>query len=392
VTLWVTNCRATSKGARQKYPRKPTRPLLASWEVEGQTCRLVRDILPCIAAGMIPLGTDQMAIGIGRRQFIFALGGATVAWPLSARGQKPVPQIGVLMGYEKDDPAVLASIAGLREGLEQFGWTGGRNIQIQYRYGGGSVDRIRAYAQELVGLKPDVLLADTTASAIALLRETQTIPIVFVSVTDPVEIDLVDSLAQPGRNITGFTDFEFAMGGKWLQLLKEVSPSLTRVGVLFNPGTAAGHGIFFLQSIEAAAPSLAVKIIPAPVNDVDEIQRVIAEIAGEPGSGLVVAIDAYTMVHRELIISQAAAHRLPAVYPLRPFAASGGLISFGADIADTAKRAATYLDRIIRGAKAADLPVQEPTKLELVINLKTAKALSLTVPQTLLVAADDVIE
>src|SRR5208282_3076488 len=329
-----------------------------------------------------------MTIGIGRRQFIFALGGATVAWPLSARGQKPMPQIGVLMGYDKDDPAVRASIAGLREGLEQFGWTGGRNIQIQYRYGGGDVDRIRAYAQELVGLKPDVLLADTTASAIALLRETQTTPIVFVSVTDPVEIDLVDSLAQPGRNITGFTDFEFAMGGKWLQLLKEVSPSLTQVGVLFNPGTAAGHGIFFLQSIEVAAPTLAVKIIPAPVNDVVEIERVIAEIASEPGSGLVIAIDAYTMVHRELIISQVAAHRLPAVYPLRPFAASGGLISFGADIADMAKRAATYLDRIIRGTKAADLPVQEPTKFELVINLKTAKALGLTVPQTLLVTAD----
>jgi putative tryptophan/tyrosine transport system substrate-binding protein len=335
-----------------------------------------------------------MAIDIGRRQFISALGGAAAVWPFAARAQqpKPMPQIGVLMGYEKDDPAVQANIAGLREGLAQFGWTEGHNIQIQYRYGAGDADRFRAYAQELVGLKPDVLLADTTASAIALLRETQTIPVVFVSVTDPVELDLVDSLARPGRNITGFTDFEFAMGGKWLQLLKEVSPSVARVGVLFNPATAAGHGIFFLQSVEAAAPSFAVTVIPAPVNDVAEIERVIAKIAGEPGSGLVIAIDAYMVVHRELIISQAAAHRLSAAYPLRHFAASGGLISYGADISDTAKRAATYLDRIIRGANPADLPVQEPTKFELVINLKTAKTLGLTVPPTLLALADEVIE
>jgi ABC-type uncharacterized transport system substrate-binding protein len=342
---------------------------------------------------MVPVGTAEMANFIGRREFIAALG-STAAWPYTAGAQqpKPMPQIGVLMGYEKDDPAALANIAALREGLAQFGWTEGRNIQIQYRYGAGDVDRIRAYARELVGLKPDVLLADMTVSAVALLRETPTIPIVFVSVTDPVEMDLVDSLAQPGRNITGFTDFEFAMGSKWLQILKEVSPSVARVGVLFNPATAAGHGIFFLQSIETAAPSFAVKIIAIPVNDVAGIERVITEISGEPDGGLVIAIDAYMVVHRELIISQVTAHRVPAIYPLRPFAASGGLISYGADIPNTAKRAATYLDQIIRGAKPADLPVQEPTKFELVINLKTAKTLGLTMPPSLLATADEVLE
>jgi putative ABC transport system substrate-binding protein len=332
-------------------------------------------------------------IAMKRREFITLLGGAAT-WPLAAGAQQPghVPRIGVLMGYSENDPNAQERVAALRAGLAQLGWTDGHNIQIDYRYAAGKVELFRAYAKELVGLAPDAIVADTTASANACLGETRTIPIVFVSVTDPVENGYVTNLARPGGNISGFTNFEFAMSGKWLELLREVSPQIARVGVIFNPETAAGGGSFFLRSIKAAAPSSALEIIPAPVKNDPDIERAIAEIANEPGGALITTLDAFTAVHRNPIISYAASHRLPAVYPLRHYAAAGGLIAYGVDAPDLHRRAASYVDRIIRGAKVGDLPVQQPTKLEFVLNLKTAKALGIDIPPKMLALADEVIE
>jgi len=328
-----------------------------------------------------------------RRDFVAALA-AGLSWPIAGRAQQPgrMPRLGVLMGYGKDDLDAIARIAALREGLEQHGWSEGRNIQIDLRYAAGVPALFREHAKELSGLTPDVIIADTTASAAALVRETSFIPIVFVSVTDPVGNGYVRNLAHPGGNITGFTNFEFAMSGKWLEVLKDVSPGIERVAVVFNPETAAGHGTFFLEPIKASAPSFAVRVLPAPVQNDADIERVIAEFARDPNGGLIVTLDAFTAVHRDAIIAQAAARVLPSVYPLGHYVVAGGLISYGVDASDLHRRAASYVDRIIRGAKPGDLPIQQPTKFNLVVNLKTARALGLTVPPTLLARADDVIE
>lgn len=328
-----------------------------------------------------------------RRDLIAALGGA-LAWPLAGRAQQlnQMPRLGVLMGYAKDDPAARARVAALREGLEQLGWSEGRNIQIELRYAAGVPSLFREYAKELSDLNPEVVIADTTASATALIQATHSIPIVFVSVTDPVGNGYVRNLAHPGGNITGFTNFEFAMSGKWLEVLKDISPGIERVAVVFNPETAAGRGSFFLEPIKASAPSFAVKIFPAPVQNDAEIESVITEFASGPNSGLIVTLDAFTAVHRDAIISQAAVRKLPSVYPLGHYVVAGGLVSYGVDASDLHRRAASYVDRIFRGARPADLPIQQPTKFNLVINLKTAHALGLTVPPTLLSRADEVIE
>jgi len=329
-----------------------------------------------------------------RRDFIAALGGILVCPPLAARAQQlnQIPRLGVLMGYAKDDPDAQARIAALREGLEQLGWSEGRNIQVEIRYAAGVPGLFREYAKELSDLKPDVIIADTTASAAALVRATHSIPIVFVSVTDPVGNGYVKNLANPGGNITGFTNFEFAMSGKWLEVLKDISPGIERVAVVFNPETAAGRGSFFLEPIKASAPSFAVKIFPAPVQNDADIESVITEFARDPRGGLIVTLDAFTAVHRDAIIAQAAARKLPSVYPLGHYVVAGGLVSYGVDASDLHRRAASYVDRIIRGAKPAELPIQQPTKFNLAVNLKTAHALGLTVPATLLSRADEVIE
>jgi putative ABC transport system substrate-binding protein len=328
-----------------------------------------------------------------RREFITLLGGAAATWPVTALAQSDrIRRIGVLIGYGKDDPDALARIAALREGLQQLGWSEGRNIQIELRYAAGVPGLFREYAKELSDLNPDVIIADTTASGAALVRATHSIPIIFVSVTDPVGNGYVQNLARPGGNITGFTNFEFAMSGKWLEVLKDISPSIERVAVVFNPEVAAGRGAFFLESIKASAPSFAVKIFPAPVQNDADIERVITEFARSPSGGLIVTLDAFTAVHRDAIISQAAARGLPSVYPLGHYVIAGGLVSYGVDASDLHRRAASYVDRIIRGEKPADLPIQQPTKFNLVINLKTAHALGLTVPPTLLARADEVIE
>lgn len=328
-----------------------------------------------------------------RRDFIAALGGV-LAWPLAARAQQlnRTPRLAVLMGYGKDDPDAVARIAALREGLERLGWSEGRNIQIEIRYAAGVPGLFREYAKELSDLNPDVIIADTTASAAALVRATHSVPIVFVSVTDPVGNGYVQNLARPRGNITGFTNFEFAMGGKWLEVLKDISPGVERVAVVFNPDTAAGRGAFFLEPIKASAPSFAVKISPAPVQNDADIERVITEFGRNPNGGLIVTLDAFTAVHRDAIIAQAAARALPSVYPPGHYVVAGGLVSYGVDASDLHRRAASYVDRIIRGAKPADLPIQQPTKFNLVVNLKTAHALGLTVPPTLLARADEVIE
>jgi putative tryptophan/tyrosine transport system substrate-binding protein len=328
-----------------------------------------------------------------RRDFIAALGGV-LALPHAARAQQlhQMPRLGVLMGYGKDDIDAVARIAALRGGLDQLGWTEGRNIRIELRYAAGIPGLFRQYAEELSDLNPNVIIADTTASAAALVRATHSIPIVFVSVTDPVGNGYVRNMARPDGNITGFTNFEFTMSGKWLEVLKEISPSIERVAVVFNPETAAGRGAFFLEPIRTSAPSFAVKIFPAPVENDADIERVITEFARNPGGGLIVTLDAFTAVHRDAIIAQAAAHGLPSIYPLGHYVAAGGLVSYGVDAADLHRRAASYVDRIIHGARTVDLPIQQPTKFNLVINLRTAHALGLKVPPTLLARADEVIE
>ncbi len=330
---------------------------------------------------------------MNRRQFVAALA-TGVSWPIAGRAQQlgQMPRLGVLMGYGRDDPDAIARITALREGLEQCGWSEGRNIQIDLRYAAGVPALFREHAKELSDLTPDVIIADTTASAAALVREARSIPIVFVSVTDPVGNGYVQNLAHPGGNITGFTNFEFTMSGKWLEVLKDISPGIDRVAVVFNPETAAGHGTFFLDPIKASAPSFAVRVLPAPVQNDADIERVIAEFARDPNGGLIVTLDAFTAVHRDAIIAQAAARALPSVYPLGHYVTAGGLISYGVDASDLHRRAASYVDRIIRGAKPGDLPIQQPTKFNLVVNLKTARMLGLTVPPTLLARADDVIE
>jgi len=327
-----------------------------------------------------------------RREFITLLGGAAAAWPLAAWAQQAgkVARVGVLMGYAGSDTEAEAWIAIFLQGLKQLGWIEGRNVQFDYRWAGGNVERMQSDSAELVELNPDLVLVGSTPALAALWRQTRTIPIVFVNVADPVGQGFISSLAHPGGNVTGFTSLEFSMGAKWVEMLKEISPSLARVTLLYNPETAP-YFTSFLPSIEAAASSLSVKTLPSPVHSAAEIEPAIKAVANQ-SSGLIVVPSVFATIHRLTIIAQAAQLRLPAVYGFGYYAASGGLIAYGIDVLDMYRRAAAYVDRILNGTNAADLPVQAPNKFQLVINLKTAKALGLDVPTTLLARADEVIE
>jgi putative ABC transport system substrate-binding protein len=301
-------------------------------------------------------------------------------------------RIGALIGGAETDPESRARVAALREGLEQRGWSEGRNLRIDYRWASADSDRIRVFAAELVATAPEAIFAHTTPATTRLLEATRNIPIVFASVSDPVGDGIVASFARPGGNVTGFTNVEASIGGKWLEILKELSPAVARVGFLFNPATSPGGGSYFLRPFEAAAPLFNVQPISTPVEDVVDIERAVAPLAVGANGGLIVNSDVFTTRHRAAIIAAAARHRVPAIYPFAYFAADGGLAAYGTDVRDLWRRAASYIDRILRGEKPADLPVQAPTKFELVVNLKTAKALGLDLPTSLLLRADEVIE
>jgi ABC-type uncharacterized transport system substrate-binding protein len=323
---------------------------------------------------------------------ISLLGGAAVAWPLAAHAQQPTDsmrRVGVLLGIA-DDAVGQIRVRVFEQQLRELGWAVGKNLQIDYRWAAGDPDRIEAYATELVGLAPQVILSTSTPVTAALRRKTSSIPVVFVVVTDPVGAGFVTNLARPEGNITGFTNFEFSIGGKWLEILKEIAPRVARVGLMFNPTTDARK--YFGSSIEAAAPSFAVEPINVPIHGSAEIEHAINDLARKTNGGLIVLADNTAVRHRDLIVSLAAQHRLPAIYPYRYFVVGGGLVSYGIDTVDLYRRAAFYVDRILRGAKPGALPVQQPTKFELVINLKTAKALSLELSSTLLARANEVFE
>jgi ABC-type uncharacterized transport system substrate-binding protein len=329
---------------------------------------------------------------VNKREFITLLGGAAATWPLAALAQQPerMRRIGVLMSFAADDPEGKAQIAAFVQGLQQLGWTDGRNVRIDYRHGLGNADDTRKYAAELVALAPEVILAIGGATAGPLLQTTRTVPIVFTNVSDPVGAGFVDSLAQPGGNATGFILFEYGISAKWLELLKQIAPNVTRVGVIRDAALAVGPAQFGV--IQAVAPSLRMEVSPINLRDAGEIERGVTAFARAPDGGLIVTGSALSLVHRDLIITLAARHKLPAVYFLRTFVTGGGLISYGPNSIDPYRRAAGYVDRILRGDKPADLPVQTPTKYETVLNLKTAKMLGLDVPATLLARADEVIE
>jgi putative ABC transport system substrate-binding protein len=328
-----------------------------------------------------------------RREFISFLSGAAASWPFAARAQQPerMPRIGVLMAAAADDPEYQARISAFLQGLQQLGWADGRNVRIETRWATTNADDIRRHAAELAALAPDVILAGTgTVTVAPLLQATRTVPIVFALVIDPVGAGFVDSLARPGGNATGFISFEYSLAGKWLELLKEIAPRVTRAAVLRDAAVSPGIGQF--GAIQSVAPSFGVELSPFNVRDAAEIERAVAAFARSPNGCLIVTAGPSASRHRDLIIALAARHRLPAVYNERPFIAAGGLISYGPDYIDQYRRAAGYVDRILKGEKPADLPVQTPTKYELVINLKTAKVLGLSVPPTLIARADEVIE
>jgi putative ABC transport system substrate-binding protein len=326
-----------------------------------------------------------------RREFITLLGGAA-AWPLGAHAQQAerTRRIGVLMHLAADDPEAQARIGAFLQGLQEWGWAVGRNVRIEYRWAAGDAERIRKYAAELVALAPDVILATGGAVVGPLLEATSTVPIVFAQTPEPVGAGFVTTLARPGSNATGFTIFEYGISGKWVELLKEIAPRVTRVAVLRDPAISAGTGQ--LGAIQSVAPSFGVELSPVNMRDASEIERAVTAFAQSLNGGLIVTGSALAAVHRDLIIALAARHRLPAVYTGRFYVTGGGLISYGPDSIDPYRRAAGYVDRILKGEKAADLPVQAPTKYELVINLKTAKALGLEIPATVLARADEVIE
>jgi putative tryptophan/tyrosine transport system substrate-binding protein len=328
-----------------------------------------------------------------RREFITLIGGAAAAWPLAARAQQGgrVRRIGVLMSQAADDPEALRRVSAFAQGLQEHGWSIGGNVRVDYRWGAGDLDRFRRYAAELVALAPDVIVAAASSIAVALQQASRTLPIVFVSTIDPVGSGIVASLARPGGNATGFVAWEFSMSGKLLELLKEVAPGVKRAAVIRDPFVPAGSGGF--ASIQTVAPSFGVELTPVGVRDADEIEQGITAFArGSNAALIMVGPPSSVMVHRDLIITLAAKHRLPAVYPASYFVTSGGLVAYGPDFVDQYRRAASYVDRILKGEKPADLPVQAPTKFELVLNMKTAKALGLDVPATLLARADEVIE
>jgi len=326
-----------------------------------------------------------------RRDFI-ALLGSTAAWPLAAHAQQPerMRRIGVLTPFAAGDPEAKARVEAFVHALQQLGWSEGRNLHIDIRWGAGDSERTRHYAADLVALAPDVILAAGGATVGPLLQATRSVPIVFTLTPDPVGAGFVDSLAHPGGNATGFTNFEYGIGVKWLEVLKEIAPSVTRAAVLRDPAIAAGIGEF--GAIQAVAPSLGIELRPIDMRDAGEIERAVTAFARSSNGGLIVTSNAWGITHRDLIIALASRHRLPVVYPFRVFISAGGLVSYGPDTIDPHRRAADYVDRILRGDKPAELPVQAPTKFELVINLKTAKALGLDIPPTLLARADEVIE
>ena len=327
-----------------------------------------------------------------KRRELILLGGAAVAWPLAARGQsaEQMRRIGVLTGGAANDPVAQGFIAAFLEALQQLGWTDGRNVRIETRWAAGNVVDMRKYAAEFAALAPDVILAVGGSTVEPLLQVTRTVPIVFTIVVDPVGSGFVDSLSQPGGNVTGFMQFEYSLCGKWLELLKEIAPSTTRAAVLRDSADASGIGQFAI--IQSVAPSVAVDVRPLNMGEATEIERAVAAVAHSANGGLIVLASALAVRHRDLIVTLAARHKLPAVYFERHFVDAGGLISYGAEFFDQFRRAAGYVDRILKGEKAAELPVQSPTKYELVINLKTAKALGLTIPPTIISRADEVIE
>jgi putative tryptophan/tyrosine transport system substrate-binding protein len=325
-----------------------------------------------------------------RREFITLIGGAAAAWPLAARAQQTerVRRVGVLMGIA-DDFEGQARIAVFRQALQALGWTEGRNVQFIYRWSGGDVARARQFAKELLDLRSDVILTNSTPVTVAVRDTTRTAPTVFVQVSDPVGAGVVQSLARPRGNLTGFTNFDPSTAGKWLELLKRLAPNITRVAYFFNPNSAP---LLYAKAVDTTAPSLSIKSIPAAVHNAVEIERALEQIARESDSALLVLPDLFNATNRQSIITLAARHRLPAVYPFRYFVTSGGLMSYGTELLDTYRQAASYIDRILRGERPGDLPVQQPTKFEFAINLQTARALGLEVPPQLLSRADEVIE
>jgi putative ABC transport system substrate-binding protein len=326
-----------------------------------------------------------------RRAFITLLGGAA-AWPIAARAQPAggMRRVGVLAALAEDDPQMQAQLAGFRQGLERLGWPEGRNVRIDYRFAHANVDQHQTLAKDLVALQPDVILAHLTPVAAALRRETRAIPIVFVGVSDPIGSGFVASLARPGGNLTGLLLYEESITGKWLAMLKEIAPRMARAAFVASPKTPTYD--YFLRAAEAVAPSLAIELIPHPIETAADIERSIESFARVPNGGLFLPPNSTIVLHRDLIIALAARHRLPAVYPFRLFVTAGGLMSYGTDQVDTFRQVAAYVDRILRGAKPADLPVQAPIKYETILNLKAAKALGIDVPPSLLVRADEMIE
>jgi putative ABC transport system substrate-binding protein len=327
-----------------------------------------------------------------RREFITLLGAVAAAWPLATRAQQgeQMRRIGVLMSFAADHPESQPRLAAFQQGLQQLGWIDGRNVRIDHYWGGADANRIRKYAAELVALAPDVILANGSVVVAPLLQTTRAVPIVFVYVPDPVGAGFVDSLSRPGGNATGFIQSEYGMSAKWLELLKEIAPGMTRAAVIRDPAITAGIGQF--GAIQAVAPSVGVEVTPVNVRDAGDIERAVTAFARSSNGGLIVTGSALAQVHGDLIITLAARHKLPAVYFERFFITRGGLISYGPNFVDQFRRAASYVDRILKGEKPADLPVQAPTKYELAINVKTAKALGIEVPTTLLARADEVIE
>ena len=341
---------------------------------------------------LVPSGFALFPMPYMRRRHFIILLGAAATWPLAARAQTParIRKIGILSAFAEDDPEARGNITVFRQALENLGWTDGGNARIDYRWGGADTARIRAYALELLGLKPDVFLVSTALVLQPLQQLTRDIPIVFTQISDPVGSGFIASLAHPGGNVTGFTPAEFSMYGKALEVLKEIAPHVTRVVVMLNPEQKPQSGMW--RAIEAAAPTVRVQLTEAGVRNAAEIERTIEGLAREPNCGLIVLPNPVTEGNRKLIIAMAARHRLPAVYAFPFFARDGGLISYGVDLADQYRQAASYVDRILRGEKPGDLPVQQPTQFRLIVNLKTAKALGLRIPETFLLRADEVIE